>query len=505
MNTMEFESMEFFTNYNYFSSPETFFHTHEGNSCSSLSENSSQNSFQEGSFLEYDDQNFLQFDPIDYNPEDFLAITSIDPQNIQESSNHSGHVEEEDHEEEQEKSNNIIFKGIQAELMEEESLTDLLLAAAEAIEAQNHVLVSNLIEKLKNLLLYDMGSSSFNQLAWFFTQGLHYKTVDYNILAAHHQIQIKNYNSMSAFQMLQQLSPYIKFAHFTANQAILEAAEGEKMIHIIDFDIMEGIQWPPLMADLAAKEHVCSLRLTAIVQDNENERKIIEQTGRRLSEFAKSINLPFIFDQMGIEKADRFEEIQVMGETVIGNCSGIFHHILSYENLSKFEIFLDGVSKLSPKCVVLVEEELFNVTKQLGLGGPQPTMSFVEFFFEAFHHFSALSDSLLRCFSGVYENGFKQVMDEFLGTRILDSVTQFPCDKTHVWGSGFDHLQGYNKIPFTSFNCSQAKYLISLFRGDFWVQHEKCNLSLCWKSRPLCTATIWVPSVESWTKNITQI
>lgn len=498
MNTMELEPIEFLTNYTFFQQSHGFVECSQANSCSSLSENSSQNSLQDGSFLEYADQNLLQvemleealdqFDPINYyTPEDFLT-TTMDHQNISLMGN-SRSVEEE---EEEENSNNL-FKGIQAELMEEESLTDLLLAAAEAVEAQNQPLVSNLIEKLKNLLLCDMGSSSFNQLAWFFTQGLHYKALEYNI-SAHEmadQDQIKSNNSMSAFQMLQQLSPYIKFAHFTANQAILEASEGEKLIHVIDFDIMEGIQWPPLMADLAAKKEVCLLRLTAIVQDSENERKI-EQTGRRLSEFAKSMNFPFMFDQMGIEKEENFEQIQVMGQTVIANCSGILHHILSHRNLSKLETFLSGISKMSPKCVVLVEEELFKVSKA------QP-MSFVEFFFEAFHHFSALSDSLVRCFSGVYENGFKQVMEEFLGTRILDSVSQFPCDKNvrNLWKNAFDHLKGYKRIPFSSFNCSQAKYLISLFRGDFWVQHEKCSLSLCWKSRPLCTATIWVPRVKS--------
>ncbi|XP_023003976.1 nodulation-signaling pathway 2 protein-like [Cucurbita maxima] len=494
MNTMELEPIDFLTNYSYF-----FQQSHEfgecslTNSCSSLSENSSQNSLQDGYFLEYADQNLLQqeldqFDPNNYNFEDFLT-TTMDHQSIPEMGD-SRSVQEED--EEEEENSKTMFKGIQAELMEEESLTDLLLAAADAVDAQNHPLVSNLIQKLTNLLLCDMGSSSFNQLAWFFTQGLHYKTVGYDI-AAHEmaeQDQTMNKNSLSAFLMLQQLSPYIKFAHFTANQAILEASEGEKMIHVIDFDIMEGIQWPPLMEDLAAKKQVCLLRLTAIEQGNENEQRRIEETGRRLSEFAKSINLPFKFDHMGIEKDENFEQIQVLGQTVIGNCSGILHS-LSHRNSSKLETFLNGISKLSPKCVVLVEEELFKVSKA------QP-MSFVEFFFEAFHHFSSLSDSLLRCFSGVHENGFKQVMDEFLGTRILESVSQFPCGKNamNLREKAFDYLKGYKKIPFSSFNCSQAKYLITLFRGDFWVQHENGTLSLCWKSRPLCSATIWVPTAK---------
>ncbi|KAJ7956978.1 nodulation-signaling pathway 2 protein-like [Quillaja saponaria] len=387
-------------------------------------------------------------------------------------------------------SEDSYLKGIQAELMEEGSLGDLLLTGAEAVEAQNWALASEVIQRLNNLLSNtEKGGStiSFNRLVLFFTQGLHCRILNAPQVQYEYHVSSKETNTMSAFQMLQELSPYLKFAQFTANQAILEALQDDDQeVHVIDFDIMEGIQWPPLMVDLAMRRDA-SLRVTAITRDQQSA-SIVHQTGRRLKEFADSIYFPFTFDQIMVIREEDFEGIE-MGQNHILVVNCMIHQYMPNRSFSLAKTFLGGIRKLSPRLVVLVEEELFNFARI-------KFMSFVEYFCEALHHYTAISDSLAFSFLGEYRMELPLIEKEFLGNRILDSVKQFPCDKVQrmVWDEGFSSLKGFKPVPLSFRNISQAKFLVSLFGGGYWVQYENYRLALCWKSRPLTVASIWVPT-----------
>ncbi|KAK4366888.1 hypothetical protein RND71_014768 [Anisodus tanguticus] len=379
------------------------------------------------------------------------------------------------------------LKFLQDQLMEETSVTDLLLMGAEAIEDGNLDLASIVILRL-NTILSDQENrenSPIERLALYFTQGLLCKTLNNSL-----EYQSEPSSSMTAFQMLQEISPYVKFAHFTANQAILEATQGSQQVHILDFDIMEGIQWPPLMVDLVERGNlISSLRITAVVGDKNNSFHV-QKTGKRLQEFADSINISFMFDQVLLEDLEKFQVVEGQNNLIANVMIHQLH--MPQRGSSLVKTFFNGLRRLSPKIVVLVEEELFNLTKI-------PSMSFVEFFCEALHHYTTISDSILGGFGGGYKLALRVIEKEFLGVRILDSLRQFPCEKLEreKWSEGLYSLKGFRKIPMSSSNVRQAKHLVSLFSGGYWVQHEHCKLALCWKSRPLTSASIWVPTSSS--------
>ncbi|KAJ6998068.1 nodulation-signaling pathway 2 protein [Populus alba x Populus x berolinensis] len=349
------------------------------------------------------------------------------------------------------------------------TFTDFLLTGAQAVEVSNWHLASNIIAGISELLLSQTEENLFSDMVFYFTQGLSYKCRDVPALALHEIVHAQN-ETMSHFQMLKELSPYVRFAQFTANQAILEATREENEVHILDLDIMDGIQWPPLMADLAQRNNV-SLRITAIVGDPE-KAALVQQTGRRLVEFAESVGQTFRFDQMTMEKEEDFDKIEG-GHTLIANC--MIHQLhLNDRNLLVVKNFLNGVSRLSPKLVVLVEEEL------------------LKFFHEAIQHYTALSHSLQYSYGRV---GFELFQKDTMGLRIMDSVGSFPIGREEKmsWEESFSLLKNFKPIPMSATNVSQAKLLAGLLGKGYWVQNENSRLSLCWKSRPLTTASSWIP------------
>ncbi|CAN1828761.1 Protein NODULATION SIGNALING PATHWAY 2 [Linum perenne] len=388
--------------------------------------------------------------------------------------------------------------------MSNRRLPSLLINGAEAIEAENWMLCSSVIDELTQITIdhakrSSLSSSPIERLSGFFTQGLINKKnqINFNGVDQNQHSEGSSVSSSPAFHILQELSPYIKFGHFAANQAILEATVDNRSIHVVDFDINEGLQWPPLMADLVAAagsfsilDPPASFKLTALILPTANTNEsTVHQTGRRLKEYADSINLTFEFDAIHMGELDT---IQVdPGRALITNC--MIHQLHSpNRNFTLVNTFLTSSVMLSPRLVVLVEEELFNFSKII------PTTSFSEFFCEAIDHYSAISESLAA--DGIGRKGLEMIEKDVLGMRIVNSLMQF--EKLGC-GGGFDLLKSeFKAMAFSSCNVSQANYLVSLFSGGYWVQHERCRLALCWKSRALATTSIWVPKCERRRKSL---
>ncbi|CAK7343802.1 unnamed protein product [Dovyalis caffra] len=112
-------------------------------------------------------------------------------------------------------------------------------------------------------------------------------------------------NFEEAFRAFYQIFPYGRFAHFAANSAILEAIPADaETIHIVDFDLGEGIQWPPMIEALAHQQK--AVKLTAIKWKNEdcNWAPMIwsfDATKRRLLEDARYFGLKLKVEEMEIE------------------------------------------------------------------------------------------------------------------------------------------------------------------------------------------------------------
>lgn len=99
-------------------------------------------------------------------------------------------------------------------------------------------------------------------------------------------------NFETAFKAFYQCLPYGRFAHFAANSTILEAIpKVAENVHIVDFDMGEGIQWPPVIEAIAREGK--KLRLTSIrlEDDGGTTEWTFEETKQRLCDHAQSLGL----------------------------------------------------------------------------------------------------------------------------------------------------------------------------------------------------------------------
>ncbi|KAI8019682.1 GRAS family protein RAM1 [Camellia lanceoleosa] len=136
-------------------------------------------------------------------------------------------------------------------------LIHLLLISASSIDENNlELAVENLSELYQNVSL---NGDSVQRVAAHFADGLvarllTRKSPFYDMIMKEPTPE----EEFMAFTELYRVSPCFQFAHFTANQAIIEAFEKDEdnnnsSLHVIDFDVSYGFQWPSLIQSLSEK------------------------------------------------------------------------------------------------------------------------------------------------------------------------------------------------------------------------------------------------------------
>ncbi|ESQ45468.1 hypothetical protein EUTSA_v10011122mg [Eutrema salsugineum] len=102
-----------------------------------------------------------------------------------------------------------------------------------------------------------------------------------------------------SYKTLNDACPFSKFAHLTANQAILEATHNSSNIHIVDFGIFQGVQWAALLQALAtrASGKPARIRISGIPAPSlgDSPGMSLIATGNRLRDFAAVLDLNFEF------------------------------------------------------------------------------------------------------------------------------------------------------------------------------------------------------------------
>ncbi|KAL4295724.1 hypothetical protein GQ457_12G003160 [Hibiscus cannabinus] len=361
-------------------------------------------------------------------------------------------------------------------------LLTLLLQCAEAVSANNFEDANRMLLELSQLST-PFGTSA-QRVAAYFSEAISARLVSSclgicgglpSIPPSHTQ------KLVSAFQVFNGISPFVKFSHFTANQAIQEAFEREERVHIIDLDIMQGLQWPGLFHILASRPggppHV---RLTGLGTSLE----ALEATGKRLSDFADKLGIPFEFcpvaDKVGNLEPERLN----LSKTEAVAVHWLQHSLYDVTGSDTNMLWL--LQRLAPKVVTVVEQDLSH-------GG-----SFLGRFVEAIHYYSALFDSLGASYGEESEE--RHVVEQQLLSKEIRNVLALGGPsrtseevKFHNWREKLQQ-SGFKPISLAGNAATQATLLLGMFPSDgYTLVEDNGALKLGWKDLCLLTASAWRP------------
>jgi DELLA protein len=361
-------------------------------------------------------------------------------------------------------------------------LVHMLMTCADSLQRGNVQLAGSLIEGMQGLLANMNTNSGIGKVAGYFIDALNRRIFGQNNI-----IHIEN---DVLYHHYYEACPYLKFAHFTANQAILEAFNGHDCVHVIDFNLMHGLQWPALIQALALRPGGPPfLRLTGIGPPSHDDRDNLREIGLRLAELARSVNVRFAFRGVA---AWRLEDVkpwmlQVSSkEAVAVNSIMQLHRLLGSEpdpnNPSPIETVLGWIRSLNPKIMTVVEQEANH--NQDG---------FMDRFTESLHYYSTVFDSLEAC----PVEPDKAMAEIYLQREICNVVCcEGPArverhEPLVKWRERLGKT-GFRPLHLGSNAFKQASMLLTLFSAEgYCVEENQGSLTLGWHNRPLIAASAW--------------
>nr|UNN46420.1 repressor of GA [Panax ginseng] len=370
-------------------------------------------------------------------------------------------------------------------------LVHTLMACAEAIQQENMKLADNLLKHISLLAVSQAGA--MRKVATYFAHALAKRI---------YKVYPQDSVEIPYLDMLQmhfyESCPYLKFAHFTANQAILEAFSGINQVHVIDFSLKQGMQWPALIQALALRPGgPPKFRLTGIGPPQTDNTDALQQVGYKLAQLARTIGVEFEFrgfvaNSLADLNPSMLDIRPSEVEAVAVNSVFELHRLLARPGA--VEKVLDSIKVMKPKILIVVEQESNH-------NGPV----FMDRFTEALHYYSTMFDSLES--SGLTQTNNTQdlvMSDVYLGRQICNVVSCEGTDRVErhetltQWRARMCNT-GFDPAHLGSNAYKQASMLLALFAGGdgYRVEENDGSLMLGWHTRPLIATSAWQLAAEA--------
>ncbi|XP_074267983.1 scarecrow-like protein 30 [Silene latifolia] len=374
-------------------------------------------------------------------------------------------------------------------------LRNLLIECAQAVTSADLVTANELLKQIRQHA--SAYGDSAQRVAYYFANGLEARMAGTGSDLYRDFVgkPISSVQILKGYQLYVSAVPFQRTTYFLANQAIAKLADKSAKVHIIDFGIFLGFQWPGLIQQLSRRRiGPPRVRITGVDYPHPGFKPAqkTQETGNRLSGYGQRFGVPFEFNAIAqMWNTLKLEDFKIeKDELVIVSClyqSGK----LSDEGIdvdSPRDYFLKLIRKLNPDMFIHgVVNGTFNAP------------FFTTRFREALYHYSALFD--------VFEATMPRENDERLLIEQLlygkDAMNIVACEgserierpESYKQWQMRHHRVGFTQVGLDTDVIHRARAMVKAnYHKDFMVELDRDWMVQGWKGRILSAVSCWKPA-----------
>ncbi|XP_050290873.1 scarecrow-like protein 30 [Quercus robur] len=302
---------------------------------------------------------------------------------------------------------------------------------------------------------------------------------------------------IKAYQLCITVCPFKRMSNFFANQTIRKLAEAQKAttLHIIDFGILYGLQWPCLIQRLSIiPGGPLKLRITGIElpQPGFRPAERIEETGRRLENYCKRINVPFEYNAIAQKwETIRLEDLKIdRDELTVVNC------MYRLKNIPDETVAINCPRDIVLNLIKRINPDLF---VHGVVNGAYNAPFFLTRFREALFHYSALFD-MFDATMPREDHQRLQFEEEGIGRGAMNVIACEGLERVER-PETFDRWEvrtlraGFRQLPIDEEVVLVAKKAVkSEYHKDFVIYKDGQWMLQGWKGRINYAISCWKPA-----------
>ncbi|KAH0659847.1 hypothetical protein KY289_028595 [Solanum tuberosum] len=373
-------------------------------------------------------------------------------------------------------------------------LTSLLTRCAEAAAIYNS---KTFIEVLKKIREH---SSPFgdatSRLAYCFANALEARFAggDATLITSK---KISSADFLKAYQVYITACPFKRMSNIFANKSIAKLTSESSRIHIIDFGILYGFQWPCIIHGISLRPGgPPKLKITGIdfPQPGFRPAERVEETGRRLKDYCKRFDVPFEYKAI----AKKWDEITLedldidRDEIVVVNCLYRLKNVpdetvVTHNNKNPRDAVLNLIKEINPHYFVHgIVNAMYNAS------------FFTTRFREALFHFSSQFD-MFEATMPREDEGRMTFEQEVFGRDIMNVIASEGAERVErpesykKW-SMRNQIAGFRQLPLDQDIVKEVKTKVKMFyHADFLVDEDSNWMLQGWKGRIMYALSVWEP------------